>query len=336
LRTIGKYFTLKNIIIFGFIVRVLYLCFGARLYSAETSIFTNNDSFSYSDGFINLWKHGIYTFDLSEPDAAFGRLPVYPFFWWIHYIIFSKFAYQAVAITQLLLDTLAIYFIFKITLYVFKCMHTALIAAFLYASFFFIILWIPITGTESFATFVTIYFFYFLFCKQQTKFYFLKLGLLLALLFYSREYLIILLPVSAFYLWRNNYSLKNIFVSCIIFTALYALWPIRNYINYNKVVWVKTKTAGYKCIGEDYIAFRSWCSNWCSAVDFNEIYFNKLIHSKDSITFPAYCYSNPQEKQMLDELVTQLRNCGSGIQQFEHIANIDTNNCNTTIVNNFN
>lgn len=49
-------------------------------------VFTNGDSFSYINSFLNLYENGNYTFDPSHPDASIFRPPVYPFFWGLHYL----------------------------------------------------------------------------------------------------------------------------------------------------------------------------------------------------------------------------------------------------------
>src|SRR5215213_2957132 len=84
-------------------IRVSYIVFG--FYSKGDSFFVNYDSFSYTDSIINFFEKGIYSFEPDFPDAAFGRLPGYPLFWGLHYLIFGKHAYLAVAITQAVLDS---------------------------------------------------------------------------------------------------------------------------------------------------------------------------------------------------------------------------------------
>src|SRR5215208_5212074 len=93
-------------------IRLAYILFG--FYSGGTSFFVNNDSFSYTDSIINFFEKGIYSFDVDFPDAAFGRLPGYPLFWGLHYLIFGKHAYFAVAITQAVLDSLATYLVYEV------------------------------------------------------------------------------------------------------------------------------------------------------------------------------------------------------------------------------
>src|SRR5215216_3445624 len=120
-------------------IRLAYIIFG--FYSKGDSFFVNNDSFSYTDSIINFFEKGIYSFEPDFPDAAFGRLPGYPLFWGLHYLIFGKHAYFAVAITQAVLDSLATYLVYEILINLTKNRTTALLAALIYCSYFFSVFW---------------------------------------------------------------------------------------------------------------------------------------------------------------------------------------------------
>jgi 4-amino-4-deoxy-L-arabinose transferase-like glycosyltransferase len=118
--------------------------------------FTFGDSFSYSESFLNLIRNGHYSFDLSRPDASLYRGPVYPFFWGAHYVIFGKdMVYQSVAVTQAILDFGTCILVYMIA----KNLSGSILAArvsFIAYSFFPIFwIYIPITGTETFATSLT-------------------------------------------------------------------------------------------------------------------------------------------------------------------------------------
>jgi hypothetical protein len=92
----------------------MFLLFGAKYYYGQ-KIYINYDSFSYTNSFINLWKNGSYAIWLDSPDSYMGRTPGYPLFWGLHYLIFGEsYVYIAIAISQILLDILAIKLFFDI------------------------------------------------------------------------------------------------------------------------------------------------------------------------------------------------------------------------------
>src|SRR5688572_22919140 len=100
-----KLFSLKNpllyILLLGLFLRLLFLWKGAAIYYGPDSVHKNGDTFSYVLSFQNLAEKGHYTFDESIPDASFGRLPGFPFFYGLHYLVFGKStAYVATAISQ--------------------------------------------------------------------------------------------------------------------------------------------------------------------------------------------------------------------------------------------
>lgn len=331
------------IILLGLIARIFFLVMGASIYYKTSEYmydnfqFVNMDTFSYSQSFLNLYYKGFFSFDLNNPDAAFGRLPGYPIFWGIHYIIFGvKYVYQAVAISQLLLDTLAIYLVFSLTKKISNNDVTAYIAAFIYALNPFIIVWITITGTESFACFLTILFFYTLYCYSDNKFKPYLIGLLIAMSFYTREYLAVLLIPACIYYFQN-YKIKIVIINSLItiftFTVLYSFWPIRNYVNYNRFILLKTPTSGYDRYGEDIIAMRSWIYSFSPDADF---YLDKITKTNDTVIFPNYVFKNENEKRLAITAIEKARKCGTGTYNWLYNTKYPhTTNCNNEIKSSF-
>lgn len=122
------------------------------------------DSDSYT-GFKTYLEHGIYSFDLTHPDARFGRMPGYPLFWGIHYVLFGEGVWKAIAISQAVLDSLSTLLVFLI---VQKACSTkaGLLSAVIHAVYPFSIMWVSITGTETVATFLMLSFFALLFSQH--------------------------------------------------------------------------------------------------------------------------------------------------------------------------
>lgn len=321
--------------------RILFLILGAKLYYGEGNQFINNDSFSFTNSFINLIELGKYTFDTSHPDAYYGRLPGYPLFWGAHYILFgSEYVYLGVAITQILLDVFATFLIYKIARTLTHNIVAALLTALIYATYPFIIVWTTITGTELLASFLTILFFYWLICKKTTPVNIIITGVIIAAAFYVREYLGILIASSFLYYFilffpRNKYSfLKSSFIVATTFGILYSLWPIRNYLSTDRLVLLKTKTSGYHRYGEDVVSARSWLYSWTHNAD---AYLDSIANPQYSISFPEEVFPKPIDKTIADSVISLARNCGSGFYFWLHNKKTEKHsNCNLKVESGFN
>lgn len=332
--TLSNKLKLNHLIIFGLIIRIAFVTI--TIYS-NNEYYLNGDSFSYSESFLNLLKYGTFSFDLSNNDAFYGRLPGYPFFWGFHYVLLgSKYVYLSVAITQAVLDTISIYFIFKITLKISNQIKAALIAAIIYSTYIFIIVWIPITGTECFASFLTTLFFYILYCKTHVKYHSIYIGIILAVCFYTREYLaILIIPAIIYYFLNYNVSVwfyKSVITS-IVFLSLYAIWPIRNYVNHNRFILIKTATSGYDRYGEDIVAFRAWIYTWSPDAD---VYLYQLKNNTP-INFPEIAFNNSAQKVKVKKLIELAKYCGTGTYNWKTFKKYPLKtNCNQEIAKGFN
>jgi Gpi18-like mannosyltransferase len=331
-------YILLIICVIGFACRLLYLLVGAKYFNS-TNIYLFGDSFSYSQGFINFYNTGIYTFDFSHQDAYFGRLPIYSFFWGGHYLIFGEaYVYQAVAFSQILLDTFSIYLIYSIVNKLTSNTKTALFAAVIYAFYFFIIIWLPITATESFATFLTVLFFYFLIQYKPSYKYDLFLSILVAICFYTREYLgILIIPLIIQIYFKNtelNSKLKHIFISGFVFIILYSIWPIRNYVNYGRIIFIKTPTSGYHNYSLDIVKTREWLSLWTPDAN---VYLEKIYNSNEKVEFPIEVFKNYEEKLFAESLIDRMRGCSSGVYYWKNYKKMPDNtfNCDNEVAEQF-
>ena len=170
------------ILFLGLFLRLAFIWWGAFIYYPNPFYF--GDSFSYTNSFLNLWNKGVYSFDLSHPDAYFGRLPAYPLFYGFHYIIFGEnYVHIALAHSQTCLELLAIASLFFILKKI-SNNRTAYIGAFLYAFYPFTIVWTTPIFTESIATSLTIIFFYLVYNLEKNTLYPIYLSIFIALCFY--------------------------------------------------------------------------------------------------------------------------------------------------------
>lgn len=316
--------TLLAILVLGAVVRLVFLLIGAKVYYGPGQEFLNGDSASYTMNFRNLIDHGIYTFDFLEPDAAFGRLPGYPFFYGIHYLIFgAKYAVQAVACTQTVLDCVSIVLIFLITRKIVPNgpRLAPYIAALLYAAYPFIIVWTTIIGTEQFATFLTLVWIYTLLSDKQGWGHYFLLGVEVALLFYVREFLGIFLVITGAYLlfsrrdtWRI--AVRNCVLVGVGFMALYIWWPTRNYVYQHRIVLVKPQRAGFANYKADMVSFLDWVHSWSN----ESTYWLRQVLDNPNPVFPDEIFASPQEKAKAYALIKRANDCGSSFYFYKNVS----------------
>lgn len=308
---------LVGILLLGLGARIAFLLLGAAaFYHSPDHFYFNGDSGSYMQAFENLWHTGYYTFDFMEPDAAFGRLPGYPFFYGLHYLLFGTRAPMAVAWSQLLIDTAAIFLVFKIVERLALARPwTAYLGALLYATYPFIIVWGPIVGTEALSTDLTLLWLYVVLGWRPTVAYGLGLGLLLALCLFVREYMGILLPITLLWvLWNTRTegvgrAVRHTALVAIGFGLLYSAWPIRNYILAHRLVLLKPRAAGYANQTPDVDEFYQWVHCWTS--DENP-WLDSMLVGKGPIRFPRAAFHTAAEEHEVQALVALARRCGSG------------------------
>lgn len=313
------------LLVLGLGLRLLFVLVGAKLYYAgrQIDIYTNGDSYSYVLSFRNLLDHGRYTFDLGEPDAAVGRLPGYPFFYGLHYLVVgSRLVLPALAFTQVLLDTASIWLLYALTERLAGPRSWApLLAALLAATYPFTIVWTPITGTETLGLSLVLLWWAGLVLARPRVRTWLLLGALLALIVYVREFLGACLGVTLLYLALRAGSepgaglgrrggaarLRPLVLVLVGFLALYGWWPLRNYLTLGRFVPLKPAAAGYANLREDTQAALAWVLTWTNDVTLgmDEILFVPRP------TFPAHVINTPAERQLIDSLIVLSRSCAS-------------------------
>jgi hypothetical protein len=250
-------------IITSLLLRIIFCFWGSQYYFGKVT-FTFGDSFSYTESFLNLLKYGHYSFDLTEPDASLYRGPIYPLFWGLHYLLFGDlYVYQAVAVSQSVLDTISGALIFLIIQRTTQRVKFALAGMAIYSFHPIFIVHVPITGTETFATFLTLLTFYCALVAKETpnSKLWLLVGVLCGAATLTRQYLGILLPTALIYLlFIHSFELnKDLFKksSTILFgfAILTTPWLLRNIALHETPSILMGKTTGYKAYKEDYVAF---------------------------------------------------------------------------------
>lgn len=318
---------LIGIVIGGLFVRVLFLLVGAKFYygSSQADIFTNGDTHSYILSFVNFWKHGYYTFDFLEPDAAFGRLPGYPLFYGMHYLLFGpQHASLATACSQVVLDSSCVLLIFNAARRIWPGAYWApYIGATLYAFYPFTIVWVSIIGTETLSVFMVLVWLNILLQNRRSPSYFLKIGLIIAATLFVREYLGILLPITLIYLlvaqMKKGEQLQIVQImrmqSLVVlgFMLLYVAWPIRNYYSFHRFVPLKPTMAGYANYNIDMQSFRNWVHCWNNN---DQYWLEQVLRTNGSVNFPDNTFNSSQEKAEAVRLAGLAKRCGSSFYLF--------------------
>ncbi len=294
----------------GFTIKIIYLFFiGPAVYGKDLLI--ARDAFSYTNSFINLVNTGEYTHTPGHEPASYGRLPGIPFIWGFFYLLFGiPKAYTAFALFQIMLDFFAGVMIFKIIRNFFH-QRTALIVAWCYVLFPLTTYFVVRTDADYLSLFSIILVFYQLVFFRPYLKHCILLAVSLIAAFFIRETLILLMPISFFYLARNyKISLNYYFSMILLIFVLYLPWPIRNYIKADKIILVKPVSAGYSDYTDDILGYMSWVYSWhnCDAEDC-WIYVYDL---EKEIDFPDKIFNTPTEKKLASDLVILAQRQGTG------------------------
>jgi hypothetical protein len=204
---------LWGIILLGLVLRLLFILFGAELFFGRENIYIDGDTLTWMHSIQNLIDHGVYSMKMGHEYGYFGRTPGYSFFIGIFYLLTGRdwdAAFPLIAWTQVLLDTFAIFLIFKIGKRLFYNDDiTPNVLAFLYATYPFIITWTPVVYSESMSIFLLIVGFYFL-VSDKIRFYTIYSGIFLSLSVLTRPQVLVLLPIVGLYIlfkYRSDFKL---------------------------------------------------------------------------------------------------------------------------------
>jgi len=323
------------IIFFGLIARIIFTLFIAKYYFGRDNIQVDGDTYAWLNSFINLWEHGSYTVNMHHEYAYFLRMPGYSFFIGIIYFIFGSnpdIAFPIISWIQIILDVFSIYLIYKIGLNIFDNKKTALILAVLYSFYPFIIVWNPVVYSESISIFFMLLSLYYFTGNNKYRYY--LSGLFVSLAVLNRPQIALLIPILVIVIIIQNKNsikriIKYVFQLGLIILIVYGSWPIRNYINHNKIILTQD-LRGANNWSEDVISFMQYTysvkAEW-------EPQFSNILHNKE-VRFPDIAYSNKQDSIKLERALYLAKNCGSGFSYWreywrEHIVG---ENCNSEII----
>ncbi len=310
---------LTYIVLAGLLLRLLFITVGAAVYFGRANIFVDGDTSAWAHSFQNLWEHGTYTINLEKEMGAFNRLPGYSFFLGIFYLLCGQdwnVTYKVVGWFQTLLDVTLIPIIFSISMSVFNHRRVALITAALYALYPFVIVWTPVCYSEYMSIYIMFWALYFL-LRNDIKYNYAIAGLLLGLGGLFRPQLILLSPAFGFYVllkYRSTLSsfVRHCFVMGLCFIIGYGAWPIRNYLNYNKIIPVQDLT-GANNWSPDVIAYMQYMfavkTDWFPQ-------FTQIIEN-DNYELTPYAFASKEDSLLLLKGIGMAKNCSRGFSYWK-------------------
>ena len=327
------------ILLFGLVIRVLFILKGGSVYYGKEDFWLmGGDTHGWMNSFLNLLNHGVYTSNPDIENAKFFRPPGYSFAMGIVYLLCGKdlaITYKALIWLQTFFDIITIYLIYKIAIITTKNKLISYISAFLYATYPFVIVWVPILYAESFSLFFMIAGLYF-FIKSGSEWKYFWAAFLTGLAALCRLQCLPLLPVMLLVILisRENWNvqLKRAFLFSIGILLGYGLWPIRNYINHDRFVLTEDVDIGGHW-SHDYFALMDFL--FATQVDV-EPQWSQILTDQE-VSWPSNLNLDSSEKNLLDSLTVLLKQCGTGVSYFRYYSglNYDTilpgRNCDSAI-----
>jgi 4-amino-4-deoxy-L-arabinose transferase-like glycosyltransferase len=329
------------IIAAGLLARIFFYLFGARIYYGNPDFTVNGDTFGWIDSILNLVHHGTYTSDLNVENGLYYRPPGFGYFIGLFYFLGGENIANALKIipwVQIAMDTICIFFIYKISLRLFNDRKGALIASTLYAFYPFIIVWNPVVVAESSSIFfllASIYFYY-----SGRKYSYIWSGLLLGVAVLTRLQTIFIFPFMVLALLiptpERKIFKKHISGFIISFSLIYGMWPARNYFLHDRLLFSQDLNVG-KNWSPDYLAFMDFM--FAVQTDHRPQY-DQIINNT-TVVWPERSTLNPADSAMLANTITLCRKCGTGFSYFMfHAGKVkstvpDSVNCDLQIAENF-
>ena len=246
--------------IVSLIIRLSYSFYFQQFYFGEF-VFKYKDTASYLNPILNFINHGIYMGDLYVEDSKYFRVPVYPAFLGLNYLIFgSKYFYYVVAFLQSIIDSFSTILVFLIIRKITSSFSMSLISGIIYATYPFIILWNPINYPEVIYIFLMWLTVYISTLKLNLKLAFLQ-GIIIGLALLTKQYMGLLLIIPFLSILLNNAIKNKIMLFSIViigFLLILSPWVIRNYMQSNRLIVLMGDTPGLRIYGKDFRAFEKF------------------------------------------------------------------------------
>ncbi|MHC1706160.1 MAG: glycosyltransferase family 39 protein [Bacteroidales bacterium] len=323
------------LLLLGLLIRVAFVFFIAEPYFGRENIHVDGDTYSFAWSFQSLFETGTYTVNPGLEYGYFGRMPGYPFFMGVFYLLSGQdwpTAFIMISWVQLFLDLFSAWLLFLIARTLSGNRKVALTALLLYCTYPFVIVWTPVVYAETLGVFLTLAAVYF-FIKSEDKVNLIWSGIITGAGILVRPQEILLVPVLMLILLFENYKeIKQLIKKSLLFILpvlmLYGSWPLRNYINHNKLIFTQDSRGFYNW-DIDVMAF--WAYIYSVKSEWDPQYTQIITNQK--VTWPKEAYRTREDSLLLEKAVWLSQNCGSGFSHKKAYWKepFNTPNCNKEI-----
>ncbi len=324
--------SISKIVLLGLFLRLFFTLVIAHYYFNRPNIHLDNDTTAWMTGLYNLIYNGEFTLMLNNELAAYCRMPGYSLFMAPAFGIVSFFYYlqgielenysdkwyivlKITAYLQIVLDTISIYLIYYIANKIFKQHKIAIVAALVYATYPFVIVWNPVCYSEIPSLFFALLALA-LSLKSDKKYILALAGASLGFAVLNRPQFALLAPLMIFFFYQKYHTgfknkMANMFVFFMFFGLIYGAWPLRNYIRFNKII-ITQDLRGFDNWNDDVIAFMQYIysvkSEW-------QPQFSSILQNKE-VVFPEESYLIKEDSLKLERAVYLAKNCGRGFSEW--------------------
>jgi 4-amino-4-deoxy-L-arabinose transferase-like glycosyltransferase len=307
------------IVLLGFSIRVLFVLLGAEYYFGKEKFYVGGDTYWWFSNIDNLIEHGAYTDNIDNEWGYFTRTPGYSFFIGIFYLLSGKdidIAFKIIVFTQIVLDSISIFLIYKIGKKIFDN-SIGILSALIFSIYPFVIVWSAVVYAETLSIFLFLLSICFFLNAISGKQYFVS-GAIFSLSVLTRIQLIVFIPFFIFISFLSNNkgsfiitNYKNTFLFILSIVIVYGSWPIRNIIIHGKPIFAQ-HLGDRAHWSSDYFYYMEYI--WSVKTD-HEPQLTQILRG-EKVEFPPSSYIHKEDTLLLSRVIDLSRNCGEGFSYF--------------------
>jgi hypothetical protein len=291
-------------------IRIYFSLDGSRFYFGEV-VHTWKDTYTYLDSFKNWWHLGNYQFDLQEPDSRFFRPPGYPLFLGLFYLLTENYE-RIAALAQVLIDTASCLLSFLIVRKLTKSFNYSILGCAIYATYPFLIVWVPILYVEALIAHLTLLIIYISLGLGHKKWLScFCLGALAGILFLTKQYMILLAIFPITFILLRNWQIKQkaFLIGALGFglASILTPWILRNYIVSGELIISRGESTGIIYVGRDFEAFE----RFVNLFDQNVTPYRSAVAHEGTLQLSRHEEFVEKHKQAIDSASNLAYECGA-------------------------